>query len=128
MGAQTSKGFPYPVSTDTPDVPRDVKALADRLDAVVPYAMAAGSADVVLNNSTTGSVVVTLPAGRFSQAPILTATKRTGLGGAGPLIPQITASSATSFTVNLLGGTATQSITVPVHWTAVQMLTGSAPG
>ena len=32
----TARGFPYPAYTDSPDVPRDIKALSDFLDANMP--------------------------------------------------------------------------------------------
>lgn len=35
--------LPYPVLTDTPDVPRDIQALANRLDAVIPAPVARGT-------------------------------------------------------------------------------------
>lgn len=34
MASTARAAMPYPALTDTPDVPRDVKALADRVDAV----------------------------------------------------------------------------------------------
>ena len=34
-GATTNWALPYPVLTDTPDVPRDVKALADRMELIL---------------------------------------------------------------------------------------------
>ena len=53
MGSTTAGGIPYPVATDTPDVPRDIKALADWLQAnsprvaataaVLPAGMAVGT-------------------------------------------------------------------------------------
>jgi hypothetical protein len=36
MPATSPNGYPYPLPTDTPDVPRDIKALTDFLDTNVP--------------------------------------------------------------------------------------------
>lgn len=70
----TAKGFRYPSSTDTPDVPRDVGYLAadvndlaglhasGRVSTAAPGAIPGGSV----------GVVVTFPVGRFPSAPVVT--------------------------------------------------------
>jgi hypothetical protein len=59
--------LPYPVPADTVDVPRDVKALADRLDVVVPVIPAIGYQRRIANNlrqiSAPGAAVVFNAAG-----------------------------------------------------------------
>lgn len=35
-GYTTKLKLPYPVAADTPDIPRDMKALADKLDGIIP--------------------------------------------------------------------------------------------
>jgi hypothetical protein len=44
MPATPNNNLPYPVPTDTPDVPRDIKALADRLDLILTAPPAGGGA------------------------------------------------------------------------------------
>lgn len=57
MGSTTAGGIPYPVSTDTPDVPRDVKALADWLQANTPRIVATYAALPAANSLPAGTVV-----------------------------------------------------------------------
>lgn len=126
---QTPKGFPYVLPGDAvADYPDVSQALATRLEAAVPHAQAAGTVNVTLTNAQSGSTVVTLPAGRFTTTPILSATKRSALGPAGALVPMVTAASSTSFTVGLFASPTAQTITVAVMWTAVQMTPTTSEG
>lgn len=46
MPTTTNKAIPYPVATDTPDVPRDILALANRVDALLGTAETPASTDL----------------------------------------------------------------------------------
>lgn len=119
----TSRGFPYPADTATPDVPVDIKALADKLDLTVPYAEAAGA----LNHQTVNgwnSAAVTFPAGRFSVPPIPAISWAISSGVGAPQMG-VSALSAASMTVSVLH---TGAVTVAVYWRAVQEKPGAAPG
>lgn len=133
-------GWPLPALTDPPDGPAQMAALGNAIDSTVaamhgrlPYAMAAGK---VTTTTATGNnaiqVTVNFPAGRFSVAPIVTlavaqipatsAEQRTHE-------PFLYALSATSMSVqqnNLTGTNWTSQF--DIHWMAVQMLAGAAPG
>jgi len=127
--ATTTKGWPYPVSTDTPDVPRDVKAVADALDSRLPYAMSAQTVNVTLTAAASGTATVTWPTSRFTLAPIVTATKVSASGSATGSIVQVTAVSSTSATIGVYtasGGNAT--FTIAVNVIAMQFGTASASG
>lgn len=127
--ATTPKGYPYPVGTDRVRDGDDViHALADKLDATVPYAMAAGSTAIAVTNAPSGTTTVTFPAGRFTQPPLVVATV---VGSSSPnffagVNPAPTAAGMTvrCTHVELSNTTAT----VTVHWIAIQMLPGASPG
>lgn len=85
----------------------------------IPWAMAAGVANV-----TASFPVVTLPSGRFTQPPIITAQLYSGAGGDIGVGTMVTNVTTTQFQCR---HTATSG-TKPVHWHAVQMKSGSANG
>ncbi len=73
----------------------------------------------------TRSVTVTFPVGRFSVAPVVVVTPRSG-------VPQLRASSdsarsASSFTITQYNGTGSPGF-APVNWVATQMSADSASG
>ncbi len=128
MPGTSTKGYPYILGTDTADTIDDTSlALANKLEAVVPFAMSSGTVNVTLTASTSGTATVTFPAGRFSVAPLVQLTKNSSNAAASLTIPMVTAVSASSMTVALYA-TATQTVTVAVHWWAVQMTTAAANG
>lgn len=92
----------------------------------VAWAMAAGIASPSnIAAGDTGTVTVTLPSGRFSQAPLITLTPRTGA-------PHLrmsgeSARSTSSFTITQYNGTSGPSY-ASVNWIAIQMSSGSASG
>lgn len=127
--ATTTKGWPYPVTTDTPDVPRDIKAVADTLDAKLPYAISAQTVTVSLTAASSGSATVTWPTGRFSQTPIVSSCKVGTLGAATALVEMITANSATGCTVSVYDvNSSTVTASVTIHLIAVQYGVSSAAG
>lgn len=95
--------------------------------AGAPFAEAAGDATVSYTGAAGGAVTVVLPAGRFSQAPIVTLSVA-GWDNAGIVAGHLN-SSATAFTIvlrNLLF--TSMAATVHVHWHAVQMTSSAAGG
>jgi hypothetical protein len=128
----TTNGWPYPADTATPDVPRDIKALADRLDAVAPMAMAAGVAAVPANATNPQSTVaVTFPVGRFTVAPIVVVSLVGSTGGTQRYVTRVHAGpTASGFTAGVWTSETTNNITNAsnVAWQAVQMDAASAAG
>lgn len=90
------------------------------LSGRAPFAMAAGR----VSTPASGVATVTLPAGRFSQAPLITATTAdlTTLA-----IPWVRDHTTTSFTVRTFNYLGTQ-VAGTVDWVAVQMTQTSASG
>lgn len=126
--SSTTKGYPYIQGTQNASLIDDYALeLANKLEAVVPYAIAAGTVSVTLTASTSGTASVTFPTGRFSVAPIVQLTKVSSSGSATLTIPMATAVSSTSMTVGLYA-TATQTVTVTIHYVAIQMTTSTANG
>lgn len=127
----TGKGYPYPAATDTPDVPRDIQALAAFTDAKVPYAMAAGTVNVPVNNTAAATAAVTFPVGRFSPtvSPVVAHSVNDGANANLRATRMQGLVSASGFGV-LLDFTAASTIAggVWVGWIAVQMLTNSSQG
>lgn len=114
--ANTAHGFPYPVSTATPDVPRDVKALADAVEASY-VEVAHGSAAVTISASAAGTVAVTFPVGRFTAVPTLTAT----CVGTSQYVAMTSTPTATGATLTARQvDNASASTTVTVAWIAVR--------
>jgi hypothetical protein len=104
MPTTPNYALPYPVATDTADVPRDIQALATRLDdrTVIPRAVIAGQVAAngtitkgtgfTVNKTGTGNYVVTITAGGILQG-----ASATGLGTA----IQISAFTNTTFNLAL---------------------------
>lgn len=91
--------------------------------------MSAGRATVSLANANSTFTTVTFPAGRFSQAPVVTCTVATGPAGGAKI--NVRALNATTGGFSLYGMTADGALltaTVTVNWIAVQMTDGSATG
>jgi hypothetical protein len=128
--SSTSDGWPYIAGTQNASLIDDYAVeLANKLDATVPFAFASGTVTVSLTAASSGTATVTFPTSRFSVAPIITATKVSGSGSATPLVPMVTTVSSTGATIGLYhpAGTAV-TVSVTVHWIAIQANTGSASG
>lgn len=68
----TATGFPYPTEQDTPDVPRDIKALSDYLETRVVRAVLSGNVPVPVNPAANnGTAAVTFPVGKFAATPVV---------------------------------------------------------
>lgn len=121
----TTKGYPYPLPTDTPDVPRDLSALAAFLDTVVPFAFSAGTLAIAgLGAGASATAAVTFPAGRFTQPPIVTCSSDTN----GNIIANPISVTTTGFTMRVNNPGAVASGAGSARWIAVQMLTTSGAG
>ena len=121
----TVQNLRYPAATDTPDVPRDIGNLATDVAARTPYAFYATAVNVTTAGSpSSGTAVVTFPAGLFSSAGgaspiIVVATIQTGAGGTTTATTRvITAPTATNVTVGL--SNVASAGTYPVHVIAIQ--------
>ena len=114
----TAKGTPYPATTDTPDVPRDIQALAVNLDTRVPTKTQRGTTVVALAAASSGSTAIVF-ASAFVGVPIVTLTKRSGSTVAYPLIPQVTALTNAGMTITLAHAAGTNvTISPTVDWIA----------
>lgn len=137
MGSTPTYALPYPELTDSANVPRDQKALAEATETSlaalaatvmqpVAYRMAAGVATMPAISANGGAAVgVTWPVGRFTQPPVLVASAVSNGYGA--------ASSSTTTTsgvgsIKYYNPTSTVPSTPLVYWIAVQMTASTGPG
>lgn len=114
----TASGIPYPADTATPDVPRDIKAMADHLEDRLPYRDASGAVTVPVSNAASATLAVTFPVGLFTAAPqVVVSTSGTSNWVAMTASP--TASGFTA-TVRHVDNTVTASASPSVNWYARQ--------
>lgn len=114
MPTTSIQGLPYPASTDTPDVPRDIGALADALDGGVVKRIWAGSVSVTATASSTGTAPVTFPAGLFTTPPkVLVQTQATAVW-VGIVSSSVTTTGCTVGILHNTGASATATVTVNV--------------
>jgi hypothetical protein len=105
--------------------------LATGLGGVRPFATASGTVTASGANGPangwyyTNSTTITLPAGRFTVAPIVTATSAFSGGLTNVGINDSPSTSSFSVYVNRNNGSANGAI---VNWTAIQMTSGAASG
>lgn len=129
MPANTPKGFPYVLPADNvADYPATSQGLAVKLDAAVPFAIAAGVATINMNGNTSGTAGIAFPAGLFTVPPIVTVTK--ALQGGGKTIPNVSSITKDGAIAQLVSadGTAYGAGAYPVHWIAIQQTPTAAPG
>lgn len=125
MPAQTAKGYPYPLGTDrVMDGDDSIHALADAVDAKQPFATWVGTASVSVVANTAANVAVTLPAGRFTQPPRISAISR----GASLWFAYFNSSTTTSLSLGVRTPGGALTTTVNVDMIAVQMLATNADG
>lgn len=91
-----------------------------------PFAMAAGLASTTSDADGGYTATITLPAGRFTQAPIATLTVRDGAGANSNITARVT--GTTTSAISIVVNSAAPSSTVPIGWIAVQMTADSAEG
>ncbi len=151
--------LPYPTLTDAPNAPVQMQALALRIDVAVAAAITAGTAAAVATAAAATAAVprppfaqaagivggfsagsqapgtgsassVTFPAGRFSLAPIVSATLQGGPGGTGNLTTRAVGVTATGFDLYVYnaGASAATYSGLSVGWSAVQMKSSAAAG
>jgi hypothetical protein len=95
----------------------------------LPFAMAAGTVSISLSGTSIGSTSVTFPSGRFTQAPIISIAMASAAGGSQKFVPRFTNISTTGATAFIYTGDSTTSTAnVTIHWTAVQITSGSSVG
>jgi len=103
---------------NTTTYPNQIVNVVSGVSRPVPYAMSSG------NPSVTTSATVTLPSGRFTQNPNITATAVTGLGTRyGVSISTVT---TTNFVLYSWNGTAANTVATNIMWVAVQMTSAAA--
>jgi hypothetical protein len=124
--ATTPKGYPYPVGTDlVKDGDNAIQSLATVVDTQLPARVWVGFTQVNVSGTSSATIVVTFPVGRFTQTPRVFAT----VAGTSVWFPYVMAVTATSVTVGCRrpdGSTA--GTTVNIHLHAVQMLATSGDG
>jgi hypothetical protein len=116
---------------DLNDVTGTLNSLVDRSVQTfqVPYAMNIGSASVSLSASSFGSVTVVFTTGRFTVAPIVTATMNSVAGGLQTFFAKVSGTTSTQVNVSVYsGGGSTTTASVPVYWNAIQMTSTTAAG
>jgi hypothetical protein len=86
-----------------------------------PFAIASGTITV------TGSGTVTLPTGRFTQAPLVNVSVISANSSSATSVTFGT-TSTTSFPVYVWSGTSASTTARTVNWTAIQMTSGSSAG
>ena len=89
--------------------------------AALPFSMAAGTVTLSFSGAP-ASASVTFPAGRFTAAPVVTATLAVAGLGISLSATSVTASGCT------IGGSSSYTGSVPVQWVAVQMTAASGTG
>lgn len=118
MPANTQRGFPYPLDTDAVgDMHAHIQALAQAVDDMVG-AQATGKTNVTLVSSNGVSQAVVFPAGRFSAAPVVTATADNSNLNIFAQVSNVTAAGFDVIARHRDAG-ATVSATVTIHWHAV---------
>lgn len=115
----TPKGYPYPNGDDrVSNGDNVIKALAEKIDATVPSG-AAGVANMpAAAAGVVSTLVVNFPAGRFTTAPSVVMTPINNYG-ANPVSWYVTATTAASFTANLLRNGAALGAGPALNWIAV---------
>jgi len=111
----TPRGLPYPADDARPDVPADIRALAEWLDERIGIVATGAAAINVPDNAGVYDVAVTFPAGRFTATPRISlawSSNRVAVSIAGVTVNGMTLSA------RMLSGVSATAVTV--HWTATQ--------
>ena len=95
--------------------------LASSINDVKPFATAAGA------NYLTSVTAITLPSGRFTQAPLVTATALFGGSSGNSFYANVLATSTTSISLYVVRNDGVL-LSGDVQWHAIQMTSGSASG
>lgn len=103
-------------------------ALVHRGSVPVPI-MAAGTASVVVSSASFAQTAITFPVGRFTSAPIVTASLQDAPSLSGKYSARVTSINTTGALIQVYSGDASaNSTSMTVGWIAVQMTSGSASG
>lgn len=127
MTGTTSKGLPYPQGGDLLSQGDDtIKALADALNAMMPFRLALGSfSATALAGNASMTQTITLPvAAGFDAAPLAFCMAWSNGYNASSASP----SSATVISCRATNVTATTQATLTLYWLAIQWAPGSGPG
>lgn len=123
-GGNTAGGLPYPDPDDPWFEGADaIRALAEAIDTRTPFAQAAGVVTFpTAGVGATETVVVTLPAGRFTVAPAVQITAQSSV----PRVRAVSVSgiSTTRFTA-YYSNTGTAAAAISASWSAIQMTSTS---
>lgn len=130
MPGTTSKGFPYILGADPASSIDDTSlSLANKLEAMIPFAVSAGSISVTLTAAASGFTAITFPVGRFTIAPLVMATMASAPAGSGKFVPRVLNVTTSGASVYVYTGDATNaSASVTVSWFAIQMTPSAANG
>jgi hypothetical protein len=110
----------YQTDTDAIEA-YDGSAWVTRVSTSVPFAMAIGTVSV------TGNATVTLPASRFTQAPLISVSVLSASGASGTSATFGTPTTS-SFTVYVWTGSTASASARTVHWQATQMTSAASAG
>lgn len=115
------------------DASRMITPATLRARSYAPFAVAAGSVTVEHPAATVNvtGVTITLPTGRFTQAPLPTVNLQNAQNGSAKCNPRIYAASSTSLTAGVWSGDQTAAGVTHsdvITWHAVQMTAGSSTG
>ncbi len=113
----TASGWPYPTSTDTPDVVRDITAVANALEGRAPYKVLHGITAVTPNLAAGTGLTLTgdLIPGGFTQIPDLIANLTTNGYSQLTYYPTLTVA-----TFRIWNPSAAPNANLQVRWTAIQ--------
>jgi hypothetical protein len=131
--AFTAQAVPIPIAdggTGATSASAAITALGIKQpgDTGVPFAVSAGTASPTLTSASpwsAGSIAVTFPTSRFSQAPMVTATATNN--AAVPMIAWVSGITTTGFTLRTAYYGATNNA-IATYWTAVQMTSSAGAG
>lgn len=102
--------------------------ITQRANVPVPY-MAAGTVSVSVSNASFGTASISFPAGRFTVAPIVTATFQNAATNSGHYSPRVVNITTNGAAIQLYSGDGSlNTFTGLVGWIAVQMTDNSADG
>lgn len=136
MPTTPTYGWSTPVDTSVNDVPADLASLASQVEAALsaalgrlPVRMAAGSFSGGQRTGASYTATINFPAGRFTVAPIVTATVDNSASGASLL--QLVVGTVTSSTAELIFLSTSGNLSnayCTATWQAVQMTPTTAAG
>lgn len=118
---ETTRGLPYPATTDEPNVPQDMQNLAEATEALLPR-IETGSATLTFSNQANANTAVTFTDGRFTSTPRIVITQAGLPANSGQLIAKYISPSSSGFTLYAYTGNAANVTiaSVTFSWIAIQ--------